>query len=42
MIAGELIYGENPSIQTAAGERQLLPSRSFMAIGEGQGRTIDF
>ena len=38
----ELAYGVDHRIRTASGSRAILPSRSFMRIGEGPGRAIDF
>jgi len=38
----ELGYGLDHRIPTASGARPVLPSRSFMRIGDGPGRAIDF
>jgi hypothetical protein len=35
-------YGRNVTVKSALGQRRLLPSRSFMAIGAGPGRSVDF
>lgn len=35
-------YGLPHHVETDMGKRHLLPSRSFMIIGEGPGRHIDF
>ena len=37
-----LRYGIEHRVQTPYGMKALLPSRSFMGIGEGPGRAIDF
>jgi len=37
-----LAYGDEHRVSTAAGPRAVLPSRSFMRIGEGPGRATDF
>lgn len=38
----DLRYGFAHTKQTAFGERSVLPSRSFMCIGTGPGRSVDF
>jgi len=37
-----ITYGAIHKVKTCMGERPMLPTRSFMAIGEGPGRSIDF
>ena len=38
----ELPYGRLYQVATLFGQREMLPSRSFMSFGSGPGRHIDF
>ena len=38
----EFPYGRPVNLKSAFGQRRMLPSRSFMALGAGPGRSIDF
>ena len=38
----ELAYGRLHTVKTMRGPRAPLPTRSFMGIGTGPGRSVDF